>query len=109
MRGDDEMEILDEAEKELKRLFYRGKIEILEGYLANARQAIEDMEIGIHKYRNAHATYVTPWSGETRTAYDQVAGELSSLEKSIVQLGEELVDAIKREIRRLEGKVDEYR
>ena len=98
-----------DLEKEAKRLFYRGKIQILKGYRKNVIQANEDMEIGIRKYRSAYGFYVNPWSGETRAAYDQIGGELNAMEGRIYQLGDELLVRINQEIRRLEGKVDDYK
>lgn len=96
-------------ERAAKRKLYRAKINILEGYRANVKQSKEDLEIGKRIYRNAYATFVIPWAGEARVVFDQTANELSGLERNIYYLGEELLAEVNKEIRKLQGKVDELR
>jgi hypothetical protein len=103
------IELVDDLERTAKQKLYQAKIHILEGYRSNVKQAKEDMEIGKRMYRNAHSTFVTPWEGEARVAFDSIANELSGLERNIYYLGEELLAEVNKEIRKLQGKVDELR
>ncbi|MGJ7922918.1 hypothetical protein [Neobacillus sp. LXY-4] len=104
-----EIELVDELERAAKRQLYQAKIHILEGYRSNVKQAKEDIEIAKRMYRNAHSTFVTPWQGEARGAFDSIANELGGLERNIYYLGEDLLAEVNKEIRKLQGKVDELR
>ncbi|AGK54516.1 hypothetical protein [Bacillus sp. 1NLA3E] len=103
------IKLVDEVERVAKRKLYQVKIPILEGYRSNVKQAKEDLEIGKRMYRNAHSTFVTPWEGDARVDYDTIANELIGLERNIYYLGEELLAEVNKEIRKLQGKVDELR
>jgi hypothetical protein len=103
------IELVDELERAAKRKLYQAKIHILEGYRTNVKQAEEHLEIGKRMYRNGHAAFVTSWEGDARKAFDSIANELSGLERNIYYLGEELLAEVNKEIRKLQGKVDELR
>jgi hypothetical protein len=103
------IELVDEVERAAKRKLYQAKIQILEGYLTNVKQAKEDLDIGKRMYRSAHAAFVTSWEGDARKAFDSIANELMGLERNLYYLGEELIAEINSEIRKLQRKVDMLR
>jgi hypothetical protein len=103
------IELVDEVERAAKRKLYQAKIQILEGYLTNVKQAKEDLDIGKRMYRSAHTAFVTSWEGDARKAFDSIANELMGLERNLFYLGEELLAEINSEIRKLQRKVDMLR
>ena len=100
---------MNDIEKAAKRQIYRGQINILEGYRANVQQAIEKFGEGNQIYRFADSCYSQRWQGGTRVEYDKISSEINGLGKGLSSIGDELVEAINHEIRKLRGKVEALR
>ncbi|PLR86561.1 DUF5082 domain-containing protein [Bacillus canaveralius] len=101
-----DIELLEEIERRAKRQKYLWMIDILEGYKSNIRQATDHFEDGVSIYRSAHGCYATNWQGQSREAYELIAGGLSQTANQVYTLGEELIQEIGTEIRKLRKKVE---
>ncbi|KKK38969.1 hypothetical protein WQ57_06385 [Mesobacillus campisalis] len=104
-----ELKLAEELERKAKRQKLLMQIQILEGYRRNVRQALERLEDGKTIYRAAHASYTPSWQGETRQAYEQMASELNGAGNRSYTVGNDLMNAISGEIRRLQDKADALR
>ncbi len=100
---------MNDIEKVAKRKLYRGQIKILEGYRTNMKQAINKFGEGNQIYRSSDSWYSPQWQGGTKVEYDKMSSELKGLGKGIYSIGDELVGAINKEIRRLRGQVEDLR
>ena len=104
-----DLKLVEELERKAKRHKLELKIDVLEGYRGNVRQALERLEEARGTYRSGYSRYTPSWLGETRQAYDQIAGELNVAGNKAYYHGSDLVQAINQEIRKLQDQVDALR
>ncbi|MBT2680527.1 hypothetical protein J7E38_16075 [Bacillus sp. ISL-35] len=104
-----ELKLVEELERKAKRQKLLMQVHVLEGYRRNIRQAIERLEDAKSLYRSAHGCYVPSWQGETRQAYEHIAGELNAAGNKSYTVGNDLMNAITREIRRLQDQAEALR
>ncbi len=104
-----ELKLAEELERKAKRQKLLMKIHVLEGYRKNVRQAMERLEDAKNLYRAAHGCHAPTWQGETRQAYEQIAGDLKVEGNKSYTVGNDLMNAITQEIRRLQDQAEALR
>lgn len=103
------MELLDEIERKIQRGKFLLMVEILEGYRSNVHQAVSKMGSSEKMYHSAHSSYANHCEGETRNKYEEIAAEIHHIENKIDQQGDQLINAINKEIRSLLAKCEALR
>ncbi|PLR77052.1 DUF5082 domain-containing protein [Bacillus sp. V3-13] len=101
-----DINLLEEIERRAKRQKYLWMIDILEGYKSNIKQGSNHFEDGVSIYRSAHGCYAANWQGQSREAYEMIAGELSQTANQVYTLEDELIQEIGTEIRKLRKKAE---
>ncbi|PLR78367.1 DUF5082 domain-containing protein [Bacillus sp. V3-13] len=101
-----DLDLLEQLERKAKRQKYLWMIEILQGYKSNIREAAAHFEDGVAVYRSAHGCYAANWQGQSREAYELIAGELNQTANQVDALGDELVSEVASEIKKLHRKVE---
>ena len=104
-----DLKLVEELERKAKRHKLELKIQVLEGYRGNVRQALERLEEAKSTYREGHSKYAGSWLGETRQAYEEIAAELNAVGSKASFTGGDLVQAINQEIRKLQDQADALR
>ncbi|PLR80583.1 DUF5082 domain-containing protein [Bacillus canaveralius] len=101
-----DLNLLEELERKAKRQKYLWMIDILQGYKSNIIEAAAHFEDGAAVYRSAYGCYAANWQGQSREAYELIAGELNQTANQVYSLGDDLVSEIGAEIRKLRRKVE---
>jgi uncharacterized protein YukE len=103
------MELLDEIERKIQRGKFLLMVEILEGYRSNVHQTVNKINSSLQKYRSADSSYANHWEGETRNKYEEITAEIQHIGNKIDQHGDQLINAINKEIRSLLAKCEALR